>query len=136
MARVLADIDLVLSDVLEGMTNVPLHGTNLPADFGSTKAPWVTAKAIPGGGGPTHPRFANAARVLVDVWGFDRREVSDLAEDVRAEIADAHRAQTVYPHGRVSFQECTSTPAEVAAPAPLPQLTIRFQALYRLVVRA
>lgn len=121
----LPDAELVALAALRTEFPTATFGTQIPA---SLTVPFVLIKKGPGDG--FHPTLATRGPVDISVWDDDRKDARDLAVQIQAFI-ETNSGATIT--GRA-----TTEPFEVPPPADAatPQGTYRFQATYRLVVRA
>lgn len=121
----LPDAELVALTALRAEFPAVTFGTQIPATM---PLPFVQVRRS--SGPRLHPTLATRAPVDVSVWDDDRQDASDLARNIQAFI---ETESTAWTHAR-----CTTEPFEVPPPpdAAVPQGVYRFQASYRLVVRA
>lgn len=130
----LPDVEMLLLAALRAEFPTANYGTQIPGDL-SERLPFNTVKRAPAR--QFHPLLATRPLVDIATWDDDRKAASDLARDL-CEFITARRCG-----GLVSFAEAINEPFEIrdtsgldgSSTAPAQGL-YRFQATYRLVVRA
>lgn len=130
----LPDVEMVLLAALRAEFPSVEFGTQIPGDL-ADRLPFATVKRAPAG--QFHPRLATRPMIDVATWADDRKVASDLAWDA-CEFIVARRCG-----GLVSFAEAINEPFEIRDTSGLNGTSVapaqgiyRFQATYRLVVRA
>jgi hypothetical protein len=126
----LPDVELVLLAALRVKFPTANFGTMIPADM-VDRMPFVTVKRI--ASPQLHPKLATRCRVDVSVWHTNRKSGADLARNIAAFLTTE---TTVVSHCVATTEPFELRPGVFQEGAQLPQDNYRFQATYRLVVRA
>ncbi len=131
MTRLLPDAELLVLAILRPVVPAVGFGTAIPDDIAS-RLPYVVIRRA--AGAALDPRFLDNPVVSVDAWHTSKSAASDLAEDVRVALLEAHERQTVTEFGHLANFAEDSGPSELRT-AEQPDTIFRYQANYALATR-